>query len=248
MHGSVTYSGVLCTNTSCTMPGSFSSCTFSTCPWWWVITSTGKVTNGHSYQYKTLRRAVVVRGENVGADGSSWSRFYDNDTTSCLNIADQTFVTNVATKGNLCLSNGGAITGANTVVDVGGNVVITGPDSSSGAKSPSAGTGWTNPTNVYTSNNVYATNAIATNATGSNQDTTGFGFAIPCHRLDPGDHRHGGALCERLLQRGADDHGRPAARRAARSSSTRRRRAAAPIDYGRRSPTTRAPPRCRPPS
>ena len=114
VHGSVTYAGVLCTNTSCTMPGSFSSCTFSTCPWWWVITSTGKVTNGHSYQYKTLRRAVVVRGDNVGADGSSWSRFYDNDTTSCLNIADQTFVTNVATRGNLCLSNGGAITGANT--------------------------------------------------------------------------------------------------------------------------------------
>ena len=179
VHGSVTYAGVLCTNTSCTMPAPYASCTFATCPWWWVITSTGKVTNGHSYQYKTLERPVIVRGENVGSDGSSWSRFYDNDTSSCLNISDQTFVTNVATKGNLCLSNGGAITGANTVVDVGGNVVITGPDSSSGAKSPSAGTGWTNPTNVYSSNNVYATNAIATNATGSNQDTTGFGFAIP---------------------------------------------------------------------
>ena len=31
---------------------------------------------GTSYQSRTLKSAVIVRGLNVGADGSSWSRFY----------------------------------------------------------------------------------------------------------------------------------------------------------------------------
>ena len=162
LHGSVTYSGSLNTSTLV-----------------WTITSTGKIKSDQGYQARTLHRTVTVLGLNVGATGSSWSRFYDNDTTSCLTINDETFVTNIATKGNLCLTNGGAITGANTLVDVGGNITITGPDAVSGPKSPTAGTGWTNPGNVYTSNSVYATNVIAAGATGLNQDTTGFGFAVP---------------------------------------------------------------------
>ncbi len=163
LHGSVTYSGTL--NTS---------------SWVWTITSTGKVKNGQAYQQRTLKRAVTVRGLNVGADGSSWSRFYDdNNTGACMTIDAQTFVTNVATKGNLCLANGGAITGANTIVDVGGTVTITGPDAVSGPRSPATGTGWTSPTNVYTNNSVYATNVIAAGGTGTNQDTTNFGFAVP---------------------------------------------------------------------
>ncbi len=162
IHGSVTYSGTLNTTTSV-----------------WTITSTGKVKNDQGYQSKTLTRTVTVKGLNVGANGSSWSRFYDNDTSSCLTINAETFVTNVATKGNLCLTNGGAITGANTLVDVGGTVTITGPDATGGPNSPTAGAGWTNPGNVYTSNSVYATNVITAATTGSNQDTTGFGFAVP---------------------------------------------------------------------
>ncbi len=162
LKGSVTYSGTINTTTSV-----------------WTITSTGKVKNGQGYQSRTLKKSVTVRGQNVGADGNSWSRFYDNDTSSCLTIDNSTFVTNVATKGNLCLTNGGGITGANTLVDVGGTVTITGPDSTGGPNSPSAGTGWTTPTNVYTSNSVYATNVMAAGVTGANQDTTGFGYAIP---------------------------------------------------------------------
>ena len=130
-----------------------------------------------------------------------------NDSTSCLNIANQTFVTNVATRGNLCLRNGGAITGTNTRRrrrrhgDDHGPRTHERPE----ARRPPAPAG-RDPTNVYSSNSVYATNAIATNATGANQDTTGFGFAIPSTAVDHGDHRHRRAHCERVLQRGADDH------------------------------------------
>ena len=90
-----------------------------------------------------------------------------------------TFVTNVATKGNLCLTNGGTITGSGVSVDVGGTVTITGPDATSPVRPPSAGTGWTTPTNVYTSNGAYATSVIAAAGTSPNQDTTGFGFTVP---------------------------------------------------------------------
>ena len=146
----------------------------------WTITSTGTAGSASQLTRKrTLTQTVTVHGVNDGADGSSWSRFYQNATSPCLTIDDATFVTNVATKGNLCIVNGGGITGANTIVDVGGTVTITGPSVTTSTHSPSSGTGWTNPTNVYTSNGVYATNVISTGATGSNQDTTGFGFAIP---------------------------------------------------------------------
>ena len=162
--GSVTYSGTLDSTTLV-----------------WAITSTGKVKNGQSYQYRTLKRSVTVKGLNVGADGSSWSRFYSNDTTSCLTIDAQTFVTNVATKGNLCLDNGGAVTGANTTVDVGGTVTITGPDSASGPRSPTAATGtsWGTPSNVYSSNSTSATYTVPAGGTSNTIDVTGYGFAVP---------------------------------------------------------------------
>ena len=88
-------------------------------------------------------------------------------------------MTNVATRGDLCIRNSGAITGANVKVDVGGNVSILGTAGTSGPRSPSAATGWTTPSNVYSSNNIDATNVIAAGATGSTLDATGFGFAIP---------------------------------------------------------------------
>ena len=146
----------------------------------WTITSTGDAGSASQLTRKrTLTQTVTVHGVNDGADGSSWSRFYQNATSPCLTIDDSTFVTNVATKGNLCIVDGGGITGANTIVDVGGTVTITGPQVTGSTHSPSAGTGWTNPTNVFTSNGVYATNAVAAGATGSNQDTTGFSLGIP---------------------------------------------------------------------
>ena len=146
----------------------------------WTISSTGTAgSSSNLTRERTLTQTAVVRGVDDGADGSSWSRFYQNATSPCLTIDDSTFVTNVATKGNLCIVDGGGITGANTIVDVGGTVTITGPSVTTSTHSPSAGTGWTNPTNVYTSNSVYATNTIAAGGTGANQDTTGFGLAIP---------------------------------------------------------------------
>ena len=162
LHGSVTYSGSLNTTT-----------------YVWTITSTGKIKNGQVYQARTLTRAVTVRGLNVGSNGSSWSRFYQDSTGSCLTIDTDTMVTNIGTRGNLCLVNGGAITGSGTTVDVGGTVTITGPDTSAGPRSPSTGSGWTSAGNVTASDSVYATNAISANSNSSTQTTTGFGFSIP---------------------------------------------------------------------
>jgi Tfp pilus assembly protein PilX/roadblock/LC7 domain-containing protein len=144
----------------------------------WQLRSTGVAGNPPQAHSRTLQQSVTVRGVNEGADGSSWSRFYQDALTPCLTINNDTFVTNVATRGDLCIENMGAITGASTTVDVGGNVTITGPSVTSSAHLPSGGVGWTNPTYVYTNNSQYATNAIAGGATGANQDTTGFGFAI----------------------------------------------------------------------
>jgi Tfp pilus assembly protein PilX len=162
VNGSATYSGVLNMTT-----------------YIWTITSTGYVTSGGLTQHATLTRTLNVAGLNNGADGNSWSRFYQDSATTCLTIDNMVFVTNVATKGDLCIRDAGGITGANVTVDVGGNVTILGAAAVSGPRAPTAGTGWTSATNVYTSNNAYATNAIAAGATGANQDTTGFGFTLP---------------------------------------------------------------------
>jgi Tfp pilus assembly protein PilX len=159
--GSVTYSGTIDAN------------------YVWKITSTGTITHGGQVQKHTITRNVTVYATNNGSNASAWSRFYQNSATPCLTIDTETFVTNVATRGNLCIDNTGAITGATTKVDVGGTVVITGPPVTSPAHSPSAGAGWTAPTNVYSSDGVSATNIVAAASTGANQDTTGFGFAIP---------------------------------------------------------------------
>ena len=149
----------------------------------WTLTAVGQVRNANGTKAikSTLHRSVTVRGINDGADGSSWSRFYQDSTGSCLTIDSMTFVTKVATRGNLCLRNSGAITGASTIVDVGGTVSITGPDTSAGPRVPTAasGTSWTSPTNVYTSNNTYATYSVAAGGTSNALSATGFGFTIP---------------------------------------------------------------------
>ncbi len=160
LKGSVTYSGTL-----------------DTTKWVWRIVSTGRVKSGLTYQRSTLTKSVKVLGINNGADGSSWSRFYDNDTDgTCLTIDGATFVTNVATKGNLCIQNGGGIAGANTLVDVGGTVTISGPT----IFRPYTDTGgWTSPNNVNTVNSQYATNAINAASTGATQTSTEFRYGLP---------------------------------------------------------------------
>jgi len=159
INGSVTYSGTLNTST-----------------YVWTITSTGKVKNLQDTQAKTLTKLVTVRGLNQGADGSSWSRFYDNDSDgSCLTIDGEIFVTNVATKGNLCIKNGGGVSGANTLVDVGGTVTISGP----GPQGPHTDSGsWTSPNNVNTINNQYATDSINASSTSPTLTSTNFEYGI----------------------------------------------------------------------
>jgi Tfp pilus assembly protein PilX len=153
----------------------------------WTITSTGQVRSvaGASAVRRTLHRTVSVIGINSGADGASWSRFYQDSTGSCLTIDNMTFVTNVATRGDLCLRDNGTIANGNATVDVGGNVSIVGPDAASGPRSPTAaaGTSWTTPTNAFSSNNLYATYSVPTAANSNYLDVTGYGFTIPASAI-----------------------------------------------------------------
>jgi hypothetical protein len=166
--GSVTYSGTI--NSS----------------YVWTITSTGSVKVGKTARHTTITRKVSVVGINAGADSSSWSRFYQDSTGSCLTIDNTTFVTNVATRGDLCLRNNGAITGANVTVDVGGNVSISGPNATSvkygtGANSGASNT-WTNPTKTSANDSSYATSAISNSVNGADSailNVTAFGFSVP---------------------------------------------------------------------
>ncbi len=145
----------------------------------WTLTSVGQIPNPAGAPIKrTIHRTVNVQGINSGADGTSWSRFYQDSAASCLTMDSITFVTNVATRGDLCLLNGAAITGANTTVDVGGNVSIVGPDTTT-TRSPSAASGWTNSTNVFSNNGVYATTSIAGLATSPALDASTFGMGVP---------------------------------------------------------------------
>ena len=153
----------------------------------WRIQSTGRVSSGGKMQTRTLSKSLKVVGLNDGADGSTWSRFYQDSTASCLTINNMTFVTNVATRGDLCLKNNGTITGANSVVDVGGDVSIVGNNTPSGPRAATVENAtWTSPTNIATSNNTDATNTIAATTTGLNLDATGFGFAIPATAMIAG--------------------------------------------------------------
>jgi hypothetical protein len=191
--GTATYSGTLYSNvtgyTSAGVPiGStaYNPCEAgnpngSVCVWYLKSTGTARADSQSPVVKKTLTRSVVVNGINEGADGGSWSRFYQDSTGSCLTIDHMTFVTNVGTRGDLCIRDTGAITGATTNVDVGGNVSIQGPDANSGPRvaTAAAGTSWTSPTNVFTSNNAYATYSIATSGTANALTATGYGFTIP---------------------------------------------------------------------
>ncbi len=165
-NGSVTYSGTL-----------------DLTSYVWTITSIGKIKIGQGYQSRTLTKTVTVKGLNVGASGSSWSRFYQDSPGSCLTIDTDTMVTNIGTRGNLCLVNGGAITGATTTVDVGGTVTISGPDTTGAARASTVAAGWTSSNNVFSSDSVYATNVVNSNSTGATLTTSGFGFAIPASAI-----------------------------------------------------------------
>ena len=168
--GSVTYSGNAVTST---LPDGGNEVA-------WTITSTGTAGSSSNLTRKrTLSQTLAVRGLVDGGDLGSWSRFYQDDDAQCLTIDTVAMPTNIATKGPLCLVNGGTIAGSSTTIDVGGNVTITGPKVTGSAHYPSAAGGWTNPTNVFSNNGIYATNAINAASTGANEDMTGFSLGIP---------------------------------------------------------------------
>jgi Tfp pilus assembly protein PilX len=94
----------------------------------WTITSRASVPNpavpGGTLS-KTTTRLVTVQGLTTGANTSAWSRIYHDDTTNCLTVPTGTTIAgNVASRGNLCLTGTGRITGSSTQVAVGGNVTL----------------------------------------------------------------------------------------------------------------------------
>ena len=159
--GSVTYSGTLSGET-------------------WTITSTGTVENpaGAADITRTLTRSAQVYGLNSGANVAAWNRWYADSTTSCLTIEDVNITMPIATRGDLCLVGSATISGANTTVEVGDDVTMTAAGTSA-LRNPSAATGWTTSSNVYSSNNVRATATLGASAQSANLDVTGFGVNLP---------------------------------------------------------------------
>jgi hypothetical protein len=162
--GSATYSGTLAAPT-------------------WTLTGVGRVPNpggpGMPAVTRTVTRQVSMNGLSVGSFSGLWDRIYsDLDWWSCSVTVNpgMNIPSNFAARGDVCL-NSSSITGATTNVEIGGKVTINAARSGLGL--PSAATGWTNPTNVFTDNNVWATNAITATLDGANLDSTGFGFSIP---------------------------------------------------------------------
>ena len=144
----------------------------------WTITATGQAAAGQ-VRKKVLTQQVTVKGLVAGGDMGSWSRFYQDDAASCLTIDTVTMPAPMLTQGDLCLINGGSVTGAANTIDVGGNVYIDAPGTPSGPRSPTVESGWTSSANAISSNNLYATNAITADTLGATLVASGFGFTIP---------------------------------------------------------------------
>jgi hypothetical protein len=161
--GSVTYSGTLDTASGNT--------------WYWGIRATGSVPSpsGAAPVVRTLTRSVGITGNN-GTNGSSWTRFYQDSTTSCLRIDGVSVPTNFASRGDICLYNGATITGAHTNINAGGNIYIDPPLTGSST----AQTGWTNSSYAATVDTRYATSGnLANNTNSANLDLTDFNFSLP---------------------------------------------------------------------
>jgi len=163
--GSVTYSGTLATNLGNT--------------WYWTITSIGSVpVAGVATVVRKLTRTVGVTGNN-GTSGSSWSRFYQDSTSTCLTLNAITVPTNFASKGDICLINGATVTGTNTNIMAGGHIYIDPPFTASPGTA-SNNSGWTNSSYAKVNDSNEAnTSSLSNGSTSANLDLTGFGFAVP---------------------------------------------------------------------
>jgi Tfp pilus assembly protein PilX len=161
--GSVTYSGSLDAN------------------YVWTITSTGKVTNpnGGNQLQRTLTRKAEVRGLMTGATVGAWSRIYHNNTTYCLEIDTVTIPESVSSAGDICLSNGGKITGTDSKVSVGDDVTLTGSANYTPANLPDNGTGWTDSDEIRSNDGDFAYTSVSGGGSSANLDASDFDFDIP---------------------------------------------------------------------
>jgi hypothetical protein len=154
----------------------------------WTLYAKGSMPNptGGAPITKTLSRTASVLGIAAGATVPEWSRFLYDDASSCFTIDTVTIPGSVASRGPMCLRNGGNVavntTGAATTVAVGTNLTVEAPNVTSPARtSPSTagavtGTGWTNALYNYlsTSDGNRATYSIpCCNALSNNLDAKG---------------------------------------------------------------------------
>jgi Tfp pilus assembly protein PilX len=169
-------------NGSATVWGTYNTSTYS-----WTLTSTGSLQNptGGAPITKTITKQATVLGIAAGATVPEWSRFIHDDAGTCFTIDTVTIPGAVASRGDMCLVNGGNVavnaTGAETTVGVGDDLFITGPPTNSGWRVGSATNGaWgSDSSNVFASDNVDASYSLAGNAQTPTLDVTGFGFSIP---------------------------------------------------------------------
>ena len=113
---------------SATVWGTYSSSTFT-----WTLTSIGSLANptGGAPITKTITKKATVLGIAAGATVPEWSRFIHDDANTCFTIDTVTIPGAVASRGDMCLVNGGNVavntTGAATTVGVGDDLFVTGP-------------------------------------------------------------------------------------------------------------------------
>jgi Tfp pilus assembly protein PilX len=158
--------------------------TYNTTTYAWTLTSIGSLANptGGAPVTKTITKSATVLGIAAGATVPEWSRFIHDDATTCFTIDTVTIPGAVASRGDMCLKNGGNVavntTGAATTVGVGDDLFIEGPDVSSPWRTAPTvtNTGWTNATVAYlaTSDGNRTTDSIPLNSQSGALDATGF--------------------------------------------------------------------------
>jgi Tfp pilus assembly protein PilX len=108
-----------------------------TVTWWgtldtdtntWTLTGRGSMPNpaGGVDVIRTVRGRANLQTESVGgANNAIWNYIYAEAPTSCTTLANSVNVTvPMYIKGNLCLQNSAQVSGANTVLQVGGTINI----------------------------------------------------------------------------------------------------------------------------
>jgi Tfp pilus assembly protein PilX len=154
----------------------------------WTITATGIMDNptGAGQITRRLTRTAQVFGVNEGASVSAWSRFYHDNEDVCLEIRDVTIPTSISARGDICMQGTAKIIGADSRVEAGGNVIMSGGTATSSTRSAGAGTGWTSSGNIGASDNARATTSVSGNGLSANLDASGFGFSVPTDAIVTG--------------------------------------------------------------